>query len=310
MFHNFKSYFEHNKAERDGAVVLLIVIFLIFIGTEVFQYFYEPPSPGATALQSRLDSIQAQKFFNTDTHEEEPISLFPFNPNTLNDSGYQELGFSKAQIQTLRNYQKAGGHFDEKSDFQRLYFVDSAKYRELKAYIDLPIAIKRQKRYSKKNNWQDYDKPHQNAVKWSDTASYQAYEYKDFSCDLNYADTTELKKVRGLGSFYARRIVEYRTELGGFHSLGQLLELWKMTPGRIDTIASQLTLSRISLKKLNINTATAQELSAHPYITFRLANQIVGKRESNGSFSSIDQFCKSNLVNAELCGKLAPYLKF
>ena len=45
---------------------------------------------------------------------------------------------------------------------------------------------------------------------------------KDTILDLNTADTTELKWIRGIGRYIARQIVKYREELGGFYSPEQL----------------------------------------------------------------------------------------
>lgn len=42
--------------------------------------------------------------------------------------------------------------------------------------------------------------------------------------NLNEADTTELKKIPGIGSAIARMIVNYRTQLGGFYKIEQLQE--------------------------------------------------------------------------------------
>ncbi len=44
--------------------------------------------------------------------------------------------------------------------------------------------------------------------------------------DLNSADTTALKTLPGIGSYFARKIVEYREELGGYSSKEQLLDIW------------------------------------------------------------------------------------
>ena len=42
---------------------------------------------------------------------------------------------------------------------------------------------------------------------------------------LNSADTTELKKIPGIGSSIARMIVNYRERLGGFFRIEQLQEI-------------------------------------------------------------------------------------
>ena len=38
--------------------------------------------------------------------KEQKVSLFIFNPNTLNDKGWSMLGLSEKQISIFRNYQK------------------------------------------------------------------------------------------------------------------------------------------------------------------------------------------------------------
>ena len=71
--------------------------------------------------------------------------------------------------------------------------------------------------------------------KKSDTLRYAEVEKRDTLAfykypegtliDLNRADTTELKKIPGIGIGIARAIVAYRNQLGGFYDVGQLQEL-------------------------------------------------------------------------------------
>ena len=49
----------------------------------------------------------------------------------------------------------------------------------------------------------------------------------DEMVELNSADTTRLKQLRGIGSGYAKMIVAYREKLGGFYKTEQLLEVYK-----------------------------------------------------------------------------------
>ena len=49
----------------------------------------------------------------------------------------------------------------------------------------------------------------------------------DEMVELNSADTTRLKMLRGIGSGYAKMIVAYREKLGGFYKAEQLLEVYK-----------------------------------------------------------------------------------
>jgi hypothetical protein len=302
MSERLKSYFRHYRSERRGVIVFLLLVALILIGGELIETHYKPePEPFKIAL---IDDEDHRLSEAPPDGEAEPIP-FQFNPNTLSDSGYLELGFTEREIEILRNYQKAGGRFRVKSDFARLFFVDSSEYARLYPFLDLPEHLpKRSKPETGDRNFPG------NQIAWSDTTDTTAFRYTPFTCDLNTADTIELKRLKGIGSFYAREIVTYREELGGFHSLGQLMEIWKMTPERIDGFADHVTIDSSAIRKLNINRSSAHALSRHPYLSFGLANKIVLKREEISGFEGPDQLCASGLLDAELCRKLVPYLIF
>ena len=66
-----------------------------------------------------------------------------------------------------------------------------------------------------------------------------------------------------------------------------------------------------SYKKININTATAEELKNHPYIyKWNIANAIVNYRAKHGNYKQATDLMKTDLVSEELCRKIAPYLNF
>jgi len=304
MLERVKSYFRHYRSERRGVIVLALILFLVIAGVEVFRFFYKPKI-------ERIDVVIIDDASHSDNTpqislaEEAEIERFKFNPNTLSDSGYAALGFSEKEINTLRNYQAAGGSFEIKRDFAKLFFVDEDEYIQLESFIDLPAS--KPKKVATELSEKTFHEP---KVKWSDTASTEIYSFKEFTCNLNTADTNELKKLSGIGSFYARKIVEYRIELGGYHTIAQLLELWKMTPEKIDKFASQIEINPSEIRQININEASAQLLAKHPYVTFGEASKIVLKREELGTFTDSKAFCSMGLLDADLCRKLVPYLNF
>lgn len=304
MSERLRSYFRHYRSERRGVIVVLILVVLIIGGGELFTIFYKPqPEPFQILLiDGKEDDILADK--DSIQRSRKEIQPFLFDPNQLADSGYAALGFSEKEIQILRNYQAAGGEFRVKSDFAKLFFVDEEEYQKLKPFIDLPETI------APKQPRREKYMPREPVMHWSDTVDTAGYRYEPFVCNLNTADTNELKKLRGIGSFYANKIVEYRQELGGYHNLAQLLELWEMTPEKIDAFADHVTIDPEDLKHMNINSVSAYELSQHPYVSFGLANQIILKREELGGFRSADHLCSSGLLAPELCRKLVPYLIF
>lgn len=307
MRRELRQYFIHHRAERRGTIALLLICMLVVGVSLVLPRLYapEPPDPATIAAleQAVLQTRGAPaRTGAAEAADKDPPRLSLFDPNTLSDSGYAALGFSEKEISMLRKYMGAGGHFKIKDDFGRLFFMDEARMDSVRPYIDLPEVLP-QKRVPQAP-------PASKRTAWSDTARYDYYSYSPILADLNTSDTNELKKLPGIGSWYARKIIEYREELGGYIDLGQLLELWKMTPDKIDRIADRVTIDGAALETIPVNVATAQRLSRHPYITFAAANRIVTHREENGPFETIDDLVRAGLLNEELRLKLAPYLNF
>jgi len=126
--------------------------------------------------------------------------------------------------------------------------------------------------------------------------------------ELNSADTTELKTLKGVGSYYAKNIVKYRAQLGGFYELSQLLEVYGVEEELMRSNQGFLTVDSTLVKKININTTTAEELKKHPYIKWRIANSIVLYRANHGEYKSVQNIQNSDLVNDELYRKIVRYL--
>src|SRR6185436_20843184 len=103
--------------------------------------------------------------------------------------------------------------------------------------------------------------------------------------DINTADTTAFISLPGIGSKLAVRIVTFREKLGGFYSVLQIGETFGLPDSTFQKIKQYLKLENTTIKKININTATVDELKAHPYIKWSIANPIVAYRNEHGRFS-------------------------
>ena len=134
--------------------------------------------------------------------------------------------------------------------------------------------------------------------------------YEIVKIDLNSCDTNELVTVPQFGSKRAAKLVEYRDKLGGFNCISQLQEVYILQ--NIDTVKLKeyLYINKQKIKKLNINTATYQELVAHPYIDSYLTKLIIHHRERNGPIRDLDELQRITHAYPELIEKLKPYLVF
>ena len=134
----------------------------------------------------------------------------------------------------------------------------------------------------------------------------------DEMVELNSADTTRLKKLRGIGSGYAKMIVAYREKLGGFYKTEQLLEVYKFPDETYQKIKHQLKVDTTLIKKISVNTVTVKELKSHPYISYYQALSIVENRELQVEMRYnclYDMVVDEDLKEEDIL-KVAPYLSF
>lgn len=127
--------------------------------------------------------------------------------------------------------------------------------------------------------------------------------------DLNTADTTLLKKLPGIGSSFAKRIVEYREKLGGYCESEQLLEVYKMDTTRYEGIKDFVKIdSTFVPNKLKINSDAFKTLVKHPYLEYEDVKNIVNHREQKGMIASWGQLTK--VVGDAINPKLRYYVDY
>jgi competence ComEA-like helix-hairpin-helix protein len=126
--------------------------------------------------------------------------------------------------------------------------------------------------------------------------------------DLNRSSIEEFTKINGVGSFYAKQIIRYREQLGGYHSKDQLLEVWKMNLETFDKLKDYVFIQKGDLKKISLNSTNINELNNHPYLNWNQANSIIKMRDQRGGFNSIDDIKESVLIDEETFEKLLPYI--
>lgn len=128
--------------------------------------------------------------------------------------------------------------------------------------------------------------------------------------ELNTADTTILKKVPGIGSTFARRIVKYRELLGGYHTVRQLSEVYGIDEEVYDRLKSWFIVDTSAMRKLPVNTVAVRELYRHPYIDSRQARVIDQLRRQKGKLTGWDNLQLLEEFTEADRERLMPYLSF
>ena len=123
---------------------------------------------------------------------------------------------------------------------------------------------------------------------------------------LNTADTTQLKMVPGIGSYFARKVVQYGQRLGGYVSVDQLDEIENFPLDAKD----YLVIENAQPHKLNVNSLSLNDLKKHPYISFYQARAITDYRRLHGPLRSLQDLRLSKDFPPEAINRLIPYVTF
>jgi len=224
--------------------------------------------------------------------------LFYFDPNTISGSGWKRLGLRDKTIQTIEKYLNKGGHFYKPDDLQKIYGLHKDEFERLAPYVKIEASTSKSK-----------EKEELVSIKSKDETQPSKTSVSRYTAiDINTADTSAFISLPGIGSKLASRIVTFRDKLGGFYSIEQVSETYGLPDSTFQKIKQYLKLDNSSVKKININTATLDEMKAHPYIKFSIANPIVAYRTEHGVFSKIEDIKKVMAVTDDIYKKIAPYL--
>ncbi|MDR0983241.1 MAG: helix-hairpin-helix domain-containing protein [Culturomica sp.] len=124
--------------------------------------------------------------------------------------------------------------------------------------------------------------------------------------ELNSADSASLVKIRGIGGYYASKIIKYRVRLGGYVSVNQLKEL-KMTYFNVDSLRHCFTVDTSLIRKKDLNALTFKEILAHPYLEYEDVQQIFRAKNKNGGSVSMKILKENATLPDYKLRKIQPY---
>ena len=128
--------------------------------------------------------------------------------------------------------------------------------------------------------------------------------------EINSADSTTLRKVRGIGAKTVVAVMQYRKLLGGFVRKEQIAELKCVTNENFAQISEQIYCDSCKISKIDINFAPASDFEHHPYMSRKAAKLILETRESKGGWNSIEEMQSDDIFTEEQARAIAPYLLF
>ena len=126
--------------------------------------------------------------------------------------------------------------------------------------------------------------------------------------ELNTADSLDLVQLYNIGPVIARRILKYRTMLGGYVSTEQLREVYGIDSSRFNDIAPHLTADPKRITQIDINSADIDRLKRHPYLDYYQAKAIIRLREEKGPYLSVTDILNIPIIDQETYNRIEPYL--
>ena len=299
----WKDFFYFSKSERRAVLFLLTLLFVFICMWVLF------PVKEEETLEQDQEGIEEIKNFLAGVHEMEErqslqysydkpkkrkVVLDAFDPNSADSIDFLQRGLSPFIAHTILQYRRAGGKFRTADDFSRVYGLSSEEFKILKPYIRIAEVFRRKQ-----------DTLH--AVKKMRKDTLAVYKYPEGTLvDLNEADTTELKKIPGIGSGIARMIVAYRNRLGGFYDTAQLKEVDYVN----EDMLKWFKLENASIHRINANKAGLDKLRSHPYMNFYKAKVIMEYRRKKGKLKSLSQLSLYEEFTEKDLERLSYYLTF
>lgn len=319
-----------NRNDRRIAIAALILGVLALVGL-----FVAGEGDGAYGAHESHESHKAPETYEPHEPHESRIAVvetFPFDPNTADSTQLLRLGLQPWQVRNIYKYRAHGGIYRCKEDFARLYGLTVKDYRRLEPYIRISndylpastLVEGRRNVHDERIAGRQKDTVRERiAGRQKDTAGGRAVSgQRDTSHSytplypvklkdtervvLNTADTTQLKRVPGIGSYFARRIMRYGQQLGGYVSIDQLDEIEDFP----EDAKKYFVIEQPVVRKVNVNQLTVQQLRRHPYINYFQAKEIVNYRRTKGPLHSLDELRLSRDFPPEAIRRLEPYVEF
>lgn len=248
---------------------------------------------------------------------------FTFDPNEADSTQLLRLGLAPFQVRSIYRYRAKGGRFSTKDDFRRVYRLTNEQWEHLSPLIRIAkkyqlVDLPQQKHPAYSQSYAEKvarDDSQDSIVQLSDTLlqinrSKQTYPVKlsgDETMDINTADSAQLCRVPGIGPYFARQIIKYRRQLGGYVATEQLLQIENFPA---DAIAWLVISDTVGLQRLNVNKLSTRKLMKHPYMGYYRASDIENHKRIYGRVENIDALRKMPHFTDEDIRRLLPYLEF
>ena len=270
---------------------MLLLLILVQIGYVVFKEYY---LIGSKSMIPDNETQQKITVLKQNAIQKDTFKIYPFNPNFITDYKGYTLGLSITEIDRLHTFRADNKFVNSAAEFQKVTSVSDSLLGAISPYFKFP-------------DWTQ--KISQTSVKVANTSLEIKVESHVQIKDLNSVTEEDLKNIIGIGDKLAERIVKFRDRLGGFLIDDQLSDVYGLKPEVVERTFRRFRVVEIPIiVKMDLNSATAQELSKLVYIQKSVAYGIVDYRNRNGGIYSFDELLEIEGFPADRINRIPLYL--
>ncbi len=297
MMNYLKDYFEFTRSERNGALSLIVCISGIFLLPYFYPLFGQSDTSDFSVFKSLIEELESEAIAAADIQE----------TYTNTSNSYYKKSASNYKSSPKKEYTPNNSKYKSSKEKSGKY----SKINSSEKSTDNPTPPYQKKEYTKKEYpKKEYSKKEYPKKEYPKKEYDTPYIKKNSTqkIAINKATPETLQQLKGIGPAYSQRIIKFRDALGGFATVDQVGEVFGLPDSTFQSIKPQLLISSQLLKKININTATVDELKLHPYLKWKQANAIVTYREQHGLYNTPNDINKILSLPKDLTDKLIPYL--
>jgi DNA uptake protein ComE-like DNA-binding protein len=291
MKDKLRDLFTFSSGERKGIIVLVFVLIVICSLNMILVLHH--PAPVQNKYPEWMRDTGSFEVADNNVYSENDAFTQPFpanaagaeqktiiDPNTASLEDLILTGFSLRIARTILNYREKGGRFRTPDDLKKIYGLTPGIFQSVEPYIRINDLT---------------SKPVPNAE-------------LPATININTADSVLFEKLPGIGPVLARRIIRYRTLLGGYCSPEQVREVYGVTDSLFLRIRERLEADTAHIKKISLNSSEEKDLARHPYIGKYVAAGIVKYRIHAGKILNINELIINGLIPEDRFDKLKYYI--
>lgn len=283
-------YFTIPRKERVGIIALLSLVGMVWL----IPYLWKKAEKAdAQYYYSKAESASKSAVVST-------VRLHSFDPNTIGDDEWFDLGMPEHAVKRIRNYLNRGGRFRKPAALMSIYGIDTSIARTLIPYVRIV-----------ERNTSTHQNPSINLdVSTIDSRFRKPAQKSVTILDINTADSAALEGLPWIGEKTASRIIKFRDACGGLYTVDQIAGIYGVSDTAFLHFRMYLRVGKKDIRRLNVNEDPLERLVQHPYMQYRQAKALIAYRNQHGAFKHVNEILSIPVFNQAWLDKIEPYLSF